>query len=397
MVPRASQAGGGGGFVSSSRGGGRRKEANLDFERKIPRVRDFSPAPLVFSEGAQRRPRPLLNGPSLVPMNILLDQQAIRPFSHAIACLTKIGKDVVIEATPSSLKLRTLNDSQSAYISVTFHQEFFMECNNYDLSSRSRKRQRTSSSSSSRQPGTNDDDDDDAATDQSDADDADGDYSFSSGAPKAASYKFACQTSLKAMHGILKRSRAALTLRISSSSPSSTSSTSTQSSSQVPQTSTQSSDAPASSGGPSSATQLVFDFRCLHGVRKVHRIGLQSTLDESIVEDPRDAQRCSSLTCCADALISLLEPVSKSAELVATFTEAECKAQSFDFDHLKGSKTLAERPVAPTADSLKTESSMAVEDFRSYEFLTDRVVGGGDRDAAGGGGGRRRHRRRRRR
>jgi hypothetical protein len=323
-------------------------------------------------------------------MNVLLDSHAIRPFSHAIACLTKIGKDVVIEATPSSLTLRTLNDSQSAYITVTFRKDFFIECNSYDLSVsgswRFRKRRRTggSSSSAAAASGAFEDEETEDATDQSD-NDGDGDgYSFSSGRPKDSSFKFLCKTSLKAVHGILKRSRHVHTLRISSSS------SSYQPASQI-LTSTQSSDPPGPH--PTAATQLVFEFSCPLGVRKIHRIGLQAAEHDWIVEDPKVAQECSTLSCNADALIDLLDPVAKSAELVLTFTETECKAQSFD-QFTRGSKDLASAtaPTAPTTNSLKTETSMAVEDFQQYDFQTNRDALGGGRlkgfsSKVGGGGG----------
>ena len=49
----------------------------------------------------------------------------LRTFGSAFQALAKHGKDVMVEATPTSLNLRAINDSKTAFVSYLFCQEFF--------------------------------------------------------------------------------------------------------------------------------------------------------------------------------------------------------------------------------------------------------------------------------
>lgn len=48
-------------------------------------------------------------------LDVRLSQASLKTFSNAITCLSKIGKDLFIEADHDQLVLRTLNDSKSAF------------------------------------------------------------------------------------------------------------------------------------------------------------------------------------------------------------------------------------------------------------------------------------------
>jgi hypothetical protein len=48
-------------------------------------------------------------------MDVIIGQRCLRAFASAIQCLSRIGKDLYIEADAAHLTLRALNDSKSAF------------------------------------------------------------------------------------------------------------------------------------------------------------------------------------------------------------------------------------------------------------------------------------------
>ncbi|RUO96665.1 Rad9-domain-containing protein, partial [Jimgerdemannia flammicorona] len=60
-------------------------------------------------------------------MNAVIPGQSLKTFSRALACLSKIGDDLTIEATKKKLVLSTLNSSRSAFATYSFFSKFFGE------------------------------------------------------------------------------------------------------------------------------------------------------------------------------------------------------------------------------------------------------------------------------
>lgn len=62
-------------------------------------------------------------------MDCIIPSHSVRPFCTAIACLSRIGKDMYLEFDPlEGLTLRTLNDAKSAYSSILWEPSFFEKC-----------------------------------------------------------------------------------------------------------------------------------------------------------------------------------------------------------------------------------------------------------------------------
>ncbi|KAI5072501.1 hypothetical protein GOP47_0012607 [Adiantum capillus-veneris] len=58
-------------------------------------------------------------------MECLLAGNQIKAFHRAVTCLARIGNELLIEALPEKLILRTLNSSRSAYLAISFKAQFF--------------------------------------------------------------------------------------------------------------------------------------------------------------------------------------------------------------------------------------------------------------------------------
>ncbi|CAM6093463.1 unnamed protein product [Calypogeia fissa] len=58
-------------------------------------------------------------------MECFLSGNQIKCLNRALTCLAKIGNELLIEAVPDKLILRTLNSSRSCFLSITFKVQFF--------------------------------------------------------------------------------------------------------------------------------------------------------------------------------------------------------------------------------------------------------------------------------
>jgi len=62
-------------------------------------------------------------------MDCIIPSHSVRPFCAAIACLSRIGKDLYVEFDPvEGLTVRTLNEAKSAFCSFTWEPSFFERC-----------------------------------------------------------------------------------------------------------------------------------------------------------------------------------------------------------------------------------------------------------------------------
>ncbi|GMH51722.1 hypothetical protein TrST_g11024 [Triparma strigata] len=77
-------------------------------------------------------------------LSLLLPSSSIRPFSSSISCLHKIGRTIFLESSSTHLTLRTLNDTKSSFMKISFTSSFFLTLNPPSSS----KRKRTPSSDS---------------------------------------------------------------------------------------------------------------------------------------------------------------------------------------------------------------------------------------------------------
>jgi hypothetical protein len=85
-------------------------------------------------------------------MDCVIGGHSVRPFCAAIACLSRVGKEINIDFDPiDGLTLRSLNDSKSIFSSFHYEPSFFQRCSLPPLTSRKRRKSQEA----------NDDDDDD--------------------------------------------------------------------------------------------------------------------------------------------------------------------------------------------------------------------------------------------
>src|SRR6056300_510245 len=80
-------------------------------------------------------------------MDCIIVGHAVKPFIAALACLTRIGKEITLDFDPmDGLSLRSLNDSKSIFSSFHFEPSYFQKCSSPPFSS-SRKRRKTDTDS----------------------------------------------------------------------------------------------------------------------------------------------------------------------------------------------------------------------------------------------------------
>ncbi|KAJ6593856.1 Rad9-domain-containing protein [Mycena capillaripes] len=58
-------------------------------------------------------------------MQAILDASAVKPFTRALACLSRYGEDLAIYATTEAISLSTTNSSKSAYCRFRYGRQFF--------------------------------------------------------------------------------------------------------------------------------------------------------------------------------------------------------------------------------------------------------------------------------
>lgn len=77
-------------------------------------------------------------------MDCIIVGHAVKPFIAALACLTRIGKEITVDFDPmDGLSLRALNDSKSIFSSFHFEPSYFQKCSSPPFNN-SKKRRKTS-------------------------------------------------------------------------------------------------------------------------------------------------------------------------------------------------------------------------------------------------------------
>ena len=62
-------------------------------------------------------------------LDLLISRTNIRSFASAVACLSKIGKEVFVHSNAEGMTLSALSDTKSCYVTIRFDTDFFMQCN----------------------------------------------------------------------------------------------------------------------------------------------------------------------------------------------------------------------------------------------------------------------------
>ena len=81
-------------------------------------------------------------------MDCIIVGHAVKPFIAALACLTRIGKEITVDFDPmDGLSLRSLNDSKSIFSSFHFEPSYFQKCSSPPFTSSKKKRRKTQTES----------------------------------------------------------------------------------------------------------------------------------------------------------------------------------------------------------------------------------------------------------
>lgn len=78
-------------------------------------------------------------------MDCIIPGHSVRPFCAAIGCLSRVGKDLILEFDPvDGLTMRALSDSKAVFASFHYEPAFFDRCASPPLTFRKRKRTKSS-------------------------------------------------------------------------------------------------------------------------------------------------------------------------------------------------------------------------------------------------------------
>ena len=273
-------------------------------------------------------------------MDCVIPAHNVKIFMNAVSSLCKVGKELLLEFNPKSgLTLRTLNDAKSAFSSYKFTPSFFERCSsgasgnengNFVINGNRRRRRRKMS-----------DDDDDDEEEEDDDDD-----------------KYLCRVLLKTVASVLKPRRGVDTLRLRSVEDRSGVSRNDNDDNQE-----------------SSIMRLVFEFRCEPGgLRISHRIGVAELENSISAVAPRE--QCSEIVTAPKVLMNLLGPLKRTVEvaLTAIYNDKRKIVKLASFHHTDAASSSVDIALLGSNAMLKTETSMACEDFDEFLWKGNRIV-----------------------
>ncbi|GMI27947.1 hypothetical protein TeGR_g5795, partial [Tetraparma gracilis] len=251
-------------------------------------------------------------------MDCTLMSHRLRSFTAAVALLSRCGRDLVLSSSASALTLSTVSPSNTAFLKVTFTRGFFHEFGPAHAKPR-----------------------------------AGGGGEEGGEAPT-----FVCRCSLRACHSILRTARSGVhSLRLHSEGGGGGGTDSGTDD-----------DAGAGEAGPrvGERRELTFEYNCLEKIQVVHRLAVSDLSAATYV--PIDFGAGSGLAC----------RVGDLASLTSHFGERGDVCMSFDAEAVTVSSVA--KSAADDAAGVSTKASLAVGEFESYEFRTDRGDESGDEE-----------------
>lgn len=255
-------------------------------------------------------------------MDVVIPGHAVRQFTAAIGCLSRIGKDLYLEFDGiSGLSLRSLNDAKSAYACFHYRPNFFERCT---APPASRKRSR------------GEDDHDDDSDNNADEDDD--------------TLRFSCRVALRALTPIVRPRKNVVSLRIRNQADDS--------------------------------DLLSFDFSLQHKdtlLTAIHRIKFADAVGVSAVASTDSA---SEIVASPKILLQLLEPLHRTAE-AALIVRKSGSVSACSFHHQTDSSAQGANNnssssnnnailQATSASLLKSETACGSDEFMEFDFVSTR-------------------------
>lgn len=227
-------------------------------------------------------------------MDCVLSSHAVRPFCAALACLSRIGRDLYLEFDPieDGLALRALNDAKSAYACVRCKPAFFERCTAPPTTSTRRRQHQQHNSNNNNNKRTLSQASSSASQQPSQSQEE---------------MRFSCRVALRALAAVVKPRKNVVSLRIRS------------------ETETSNSNHSSASADGDGALFLSFEFHlqqqqagsgggdkgALPLLRVVHRI---RAADAAAAQAVAPTDGCSELVAPPKLLLSLLDPLKRTTE-----------------------------------------------------------------------------------
>lgn len=314
-------------------------------------------------------------------MDCIIPGPSVRIFSSAIACLSRVGKDLYVDFDPlDGLKLSALNDAKSAFSEFHFEPSFFERCGmqivvpqsteHHGTTNGARKRARAQqqsspSSASSVSPrlqrrGSNRRSDPSTNTDdheQHDNNDDDGEEDEDND-------RFTCRVPFRAMSAVIRSRKNVSSLRLRKEIS-------------------------------SSHVYLCFEFRlaAVDGeedgnvvgrnataspllLRVVHRMGVVEDVNTMAAIVSRD--NCSEITASPKVLLRMLEPLKQTFQVSFIVHDVDKTITATSFHHQSTSNNAVLQ--ASTAKLIKTETCIGCDELDDFHFRDDRKVEGDNDD-----------------
>lgn len=252
-------------------------------------------------------------------MDCIIPSHGVRPFCAAIACLSRIGKDLYVDFDVlEGLTLRALNDAKSAFGSFHFDPAFFERCTTSSTTSArtfsNKKKRRHATPDSDSTPGT-----------QS---------------------QFVCRIPLRAMAAIVRPRRNVLQLRLYHQEE------------------------------EDGVVALSFEFYMPQQWRVVHRVAVAS--DAGTVSAVAPKEDCSEVVCTPKVLLRMLDPVQKqrTPEVALIFNDKYKVVTATSFHHVEVAAQAHDNVLLQASSRsnalLKTETSIECDELEEFHFVSDR-------------------------
>ncbi|GMH68270.1 hypothetical protein TrLO_g10152 [Triparma laevis f. longispina] len=253
-------------------------------------------------------------------LSLLLPQSSLRTFSSSISSLHKIGRTLFLEATPTHLTLRTLNDTKSSFMRIEFGSDFFLELMPGELDGGQKKKRKVEEEEEEEEKEEEEEEEEEKES-------------------------FVCQIPSKTVHSVLRHVRLnVLTLRITSSTS--------------PTGTTPDSDSDSDNDDNKEPTHLILSYKTHSGTTLTHSLSMIPSPLTTVYAPIND---CSLTSIPSKVLRDLLEHMKKVVEVEVTFEEKRVRFESFE----GGGKGFIG----------SSKASIDASELTQNNFKTDRTLG----------------------
>lgn len=245
-------------------------------------------------------------------MDCILPGHQVRPFCAAIGCLSRVGKDLILEFDPvDGLTIRALSDSKAAFSSFHYEPSFFTKCSSPPVAAKKRKRSRNESHTDMNKNNNDEVDDDENDNDEE---------------------IWCVRVAFKSLAAVVRPRKDVLQLQI-----------------------------------VTVGDLLAFEFQLQRpeGIvaRVTHKVGVAAAQSIAAVAA---MDKASELVVHPNVVLTMLEPLRRSAEMALLINENHKLISSVSFAH----DDIRDGNVSTKHASLKTETSIGYDDLVELHYVS---------------------------